>query len=688
MILKKMKVKNFRLLKDFELNFKDELSLVIGKNNCGKTSALIILDKMLNSSKLMWEDINLEYQKELYEKIIGFDLSEQKKVTSLEAVNLQLFIEYNDNDSYTNIQKFMMDLNPDNNTIVLEFVSLIPIMKILKLKDIINEKKFDDFVSFSRFISKNFSLFFETKRYSMGFDVALNQITQDRSEEIDNKDIQKVIKVAGIRADRAVSNDDRNHVLSGLTGKYYSSYKAAKNESESVFTRLEEKLEEADKELYRIYNGEKSESGETIDGIFSNVIDVIKTYGGAENGIDIAIESSISEKNLLSDNTNLSYRQGEDCSLPETYNGLGYLNLIGILFEIETKIQEFFEQPADINLLYIEEPEAHTHPQLQYIFIRNIKQHITTHRNKLLKDRNKQLQIIITSHSSHIVSECNFDDIIYLKKNGNKVSAKSFNSLKEEYGGDKQKGFKFVKQYLTINRSELFFADKAICIEGDTERILMPMMMHKVDNKENPEGDIIPLLSQNISVIEVGAHSHIFIPLFEFLGIKVLLITDIDAANKNDNGRYAKSHPKTAKYTSNASIKDFFKDTCLDEANNEFEELVEKRSEDKIKNNIRIAYQIPETEGGYQASSFEDAFIALNKDFILKNKEGLCEYGALKDFSNDEIENGDCYNFALNNVKKKSSFASSLLYFDDENGEEDEKWAVPHYIEEGLLWIR
>ena len=68
MILKKMKVKNFRLLKNFELDFKDELSLVIGKNNCGKTSALIILDKMLNSSKVMWEDINLECQKEFYEK--------------------------------------------------------------------------------------------------------------------------------------------------------------------------------------------------------------------------------------------------------------------------------------------------------------------------------------------------------------------------------------------------------------------------------------------------------------------------------------------------------------------------------------------------------------------------------------------------------------------------------------------
>ena len=688
MILKKMKVENFRLLKNFELDFKDELSLVIGKNNCGKTSALIILDKMLNSYKVMWEDINLECQKEFYKKIINFDMSEQEKVASLETVNLQLFIEYDDNDSYANIQKFMMDLNPENNIIVLEFISIISFKKIIELKSIISEKNIEDFKSFSKFMSKNFANFVETKKYSRGFDIESNQITQDRSEEIENKDIQKVIKVAGIRADRAVSNDDRNHVLSGLTGKYFSSYKAAKDESELVFTRLEEKLEQADKELYKIYNGEKSESGETIDGIFSDVIDVIKTYGGAENGIDIAIESSISEKNLLSDNTNLSYRQGGDCLLPETYNGLGYLNLIGILFEIETKIQELFEQPADINLLYIEEPEAHTHPQLQYIFIRNIKSHIKAHRKKLLEDKNKQLQILITSHSSHIVSECNFDDIIYLKKNGNTVIAKNFNSLKEEYDGDELKGFKFVKQYLTINRSELFFADKVICIEGDTERILMPMMMYKIDNKKKPEGDIIPLLSQNISVIEVGAHSHIFIPLFDFLGIKVLIITDVDAANKNDNGRYEKSDPKKAKYTSNASIKEFFKDSGIDTWNNQFKELVGKNSGDKIKDNIRIAYQIPEPNGEYQASSFEDAFMALNKDFILKNKEGFYQYGALKNFETCEIESGNYYEFSLNNVKKKSAFASSLLYFDKEDGNEDEKWKVPHYIEEGLLWIQ
>ncbi|WP_164723802.1 AAA family ATPase, partial [Veillonella sp. 3627] len=144
MILKKMKVENFRLLKDFELEFKDELSLVIGKNNCGKTSAIIILDKMLNSSKLMWEDINLEYQKDIYNKINGFDISDQEKFESLETVNLKLFIEYDDNDSYANIQKYMMDLKPENNIIVLEFVLVINTKQIIQLKNIISEKKLKD----------------------------------------------------------------------------------------------------------------------------------------------------------------------------------------------------------------------------------------------------------------------------------------------------------------------------------------------------------------------------------------------------------------------------------------------------------------------------------------------------------------------------------------------------------------
>ena len=85
-----------------------------------------------------------------------------------------------------------------------------------------------------------------------------------------------------------------------------------------------------------------------------------------------------------------------------------------MIFEISLIVERMKRpqrrRPADINLLFIEEPEAHTHPQMQYVFIKNIK--------KILEDgitRNDgvkaSLQSVISTHSSHIVSYCDFDDI-------------------------------------------------------------------------------------------------------------------------------------------------------------------------------------------------------------------------------------------------------------------------------------
>ena len=132
---------------------------------------------------------------------------------------------------------------------------------------------------------------------------------------------------------------------------------------------------------------------------------------------------------------------------------------------------------------------------MQYVFINNIKE-ILEKRCKLCE--NLSLQTIISTHSSHIVSQCDFEDIRYfycesetsvkarnlnqLQKSKNYTDNKSTNanSTKEE---KQKRNYRFLKQYITLNRSELFFADKAILIEGDTERILLPTMMEKVDSK-------------------------------------------------------------------------------------------------------------------------------------------------------------------------------------------------------------
>ncbi|EGP66275.1 hypothetical protein HMPREF9182_1682 [Streptococcus sp. oral taxon 056 str. F0418] len=677
MEIKKIYIQHYRLLNDFSLELKNDLSLIVGKNNCGKTSVLSVLEKIFNKNSnrnLVWEDINLNHRREIFENIKRVSDIPDSELSSILGINLQIWIQYSELDSYQNIQGFMMDLNPENNFIILEFSYIIPTQKLREISSLTCDFA-DDFSKFESFMKKNLNKFFEIQIYSRGYNPITQAMTEEKSDLHEMKDVHKIIKVRGISASREVSNKENNHSLSKTSNRFYKL-----NNGEEINSKannlLQSAILKADETLTRAYSGDDS-----VEGIFTSVFERVRRFGGNDSEAELAIHSSLSEKDILSNNTTLYYKH-DDSLLPEAYNGLGYLNLYGIIFEIETLMADIKNEPADINLIYIEEPESHTHPQLQYIFIKNIKD--------LLKEQNDELkesgdfsciQTLITTHSSHIVSDCNFDDLIYFKRDNGTAVSKAFNSLKEEYG-DEQLGYKFVKQYLTLNSSELFFADKVICVEGDTERILIPTMMKKVDtiNPINQAFNTMPLLSQNISIIETGAHSQVFRKLFDFLGIKVLIITDIDPANRNERNRLTSCSAVDATSTTNTSIKNFF-DISGDEV---FSIVAQKSFAEKTTSDdrIRIAYQIPEDENGYQPASFEDAFISLNKQFIIDQKAGFIQFEALKDFDDSEIE--DFYKFARDKVNKKSAFASSLLYFE---GEEN-TWKVPNYISEGLLWLR
>ena len=677
MEIKKICIQHYRLLNDFSLELKNDLSLIVGKNNCGKTSVLSVLEKIFNKNSnrnLVWEDINLYHRREIFENIKRVSDIPDSELSSILGINLQIWIQYSELDSYQNIQGFMMDLNPENNFIILEFSYIIPIQKLREISSLTCGFA-DDFSKFESFMKKNLNKFFEIQIYSRGYNPITQEMTEEKSDLHEMKDVHKIIKVRGISASREVSNKENNHSLSKTSNRFYKLNNGEEINS-NANNLLQSAILKADETLTRAYSGDDG-----VEGIFTSVFERVKRFGGNDSETELAIHSSLSEKDILSNNTTLYYKH-DDSLFPETYNGLGYLNLYGIIFEIETLMADIKNEPADINLIYIEEPESHTHPQLQYIFIKNIKDLLKEHNDELKESGDFScIQTLITTHSSHIVSDCNFDDLIYFKRDNGTAVSKAFNSLKEEYG-DEQLGYKFVKQYLTLNSSELFFADKVICVEGDTERILIPTMMQKVDtaNPINQASNTMPLLSQNISIIETGAHSQVFRKLFDFLGIKVLIITDIDPANKNENNRLTSCSAVDATSTTNISIKSFF-DISGDEV---FSIVAQKSFAEKITSDdrIRIAYQIPEDENGYQPASFEDAFISLNKQFIINQKAGLIKFEALKDFDDSEIE--DFYKFARDKVNKKSAFASSLLYFE---GEEN-TWKVPNYISEGLLWLR
>lgn len=690
MKIRTIKVNNFRLLKAFKIDLEKEISLIIGKNNTAKTSLLSVIEKFLtDKSDFSINDFNLDTQKKLGK------LENEKSIDIPESfefkIDLYFHIEYNNSDNLKNISNLILNLEGEN-IVVLGFEHFLN----QELYEIISEefkkyktenpkKRIIDFLKLNT--SKRF---FKTQikaiEYKSNGEYGVFEIIKEK------KLIEKVITFQNIKAKREVNNSDTNRsdqTLSKLSSDYYESLENTPKEEETI-TKLKKELEITDEKLNVIY-----------PEVFKEVLKKIELFGGKIKGESIInIISSLQSKNILKENTSVVYSHLAH-QLPEDYHGLGYMNLFAMIFDLELKCREFRKEkeiienqiPSDINLLFIEEPEAHTHPQMQNIFIKNIETILHNEKNGLdasgKKDSNKKsfnLQTIITTHSSNITAESNFDDIKYFYKDKklNQVESKNLKELIDSYEKDSNQ-YKFLKQYLTLNRAELFFADKAVLIEGDTERILLPVMMNKLDIENSYE---LPLLSQNISIIEVGAYAHVFEKFIDFIGIKYFLITDIDSFKKVDSGKKNKDdeiiykeepcrvEDTNAKGTSNSSLNYFL-------TGKSFIDLKESSTNYYIKeNNLSIGFQ--HKQNNYHARSFEDAFIHINREFIKKHKDSFKGIKNKSDFDLSDKDK-DAYDLAEDCIKKKTHFALDIVYHSDINFS---NWDIPQYIKEGLLWLQ
>lgn len=742
MHISKIDISNYRLLKQTSVSCEKELSLIIGKNNCGKTSFLSVLSKCVGNKNEVgnfnFNDFSTSFQKKLFSVVTGKSSFKEDELT---GIRVDFYIEYNDNDDLTNISKLMLDLEPRNTTVILRFEYMVK-SKLQKLIDEFAKYEKDrsnltSEMAFDKFIKKNHKKYFEFMRYSVLYDYRNEKIDNTTFKLFDNKDIDisKIISFDFVSARRNVSNST-DLELSALASTYYEKSKN-KEENNATTLNFEKKIDETDKAFDDIYL-------ET----FKNLMNKLSQFGGMKKDENLVkVISQIQVSRLLKDNTTVVY-DDQSNFLPENYNGLGYLNLFSIIMKIETVMSDFRkdnrsdEKPADINLLFIEEPEAHTHPQMQYVFVKNIKNLLEMGKKINDTGENINLQTFMTTHSSHIVAESDFDDIKYFVKefcdDGFNVISKNLKDLRTLY--QKEKGednnhFKFLKQYLTLNRSEVFFADKIILIEGETERILLPAMIKKIDNDNDYE---IPLTSQNISVIEVGNYSEVYSSFIKFIGTKTLIITDIDTccledaidvngnSKKNKDGSVKKiltsCRVEKSEYTSNSALKFYLKDQLTNKKGNQKDILTNLTLEEKIisaceisnektgeneivwkadkDGRILIVYQTNEinAEGVlYNARSFEDAFFHINRKMFTgrgENDEKKAEKCAEKfqGLKKTELffdDTQDSFDLAEKCVNKKPSLAMDILLNSESNGEQDFiNWQVPQYIREGLEWLQ
>lgn len=382
--------------------------------------------------------------------------------------------------------------------------------------------------------------------------------------------------------------------------------------------------------------------------------------------------------------------------LPESYNGLGYQNLISIIFKLMRfrdawmRVRKAAKPSLDvkiepIHLVLVEEPEAHLHAQVQQVFINKaykvLRDHADLKQNTMLHS-----QLVVSTHSSHVAHETNFSCLRYFRRLPAGMVApvpiSTVVNLSEVFGEGTDTE-RFVTRYLRAQHCDLFFADAAILVEGPAEKMLVPNFIR----------EHYPYLTQcYITLLEInGSHAHRLRPLIEALGLVTLVITDLDASEIKDNKKVAAS-PKRAvgQSTNNTSLKDWAPKI------NDVDGLLAANPDKKVCVGdqlfaVRVAYQLPvnivkgdgeETEEALP-STFEDALAFENLGFFAKLEgSGLArkfreaiesQQGAVAIGRGmfDALRNGSKAEFSLDIIWSKN--------FKDLN--------CPQYIGEGLVWL-
>lgn len=381
-------------------------------------------------------------------------------------------------------------------------------------------------------------------------------------------------------------------------------------------------------------------------------------------------------------------------SLPEQYNGLGYQNLISMVFSLIRFRDEWMrvgkaakKQSGDdtiiepLHIVLIEEPEAHLHAQVQQVFIKKAYKVLRSH--KSLKDDQLNTQMIVSTHSSHIAHELDFTCLRYFRREPaaqkGDIPFATVVNLSNTFG-DGTETSRFATRYIKSTHCDLFFADVAILVEGSAERMLVPHFIKNGFKK---------LDQSYISLLEIGgSHAHRLKPLLETLGLLSLVITDLDSIGETGT---AKVFPERGKEyrTGNTTLKKWIpKKDSLDE-------ILDCSADDKQSNNkqIRVAYQCPvklkyKTDSAEEEATpytFEDSLALSNIDMFrnLESPKGLLKQ--LKQALGKDTfaeANKEMFDSVTAKHSNKAEMALELLYLT-----EPSKLTPPSYIHKGLEWL-
>ena len=707
MYLKKVEISNYRQLFDVKLNYQNNLTVLAGPNNSGKTTLISVLKGMFKESKLgfSYSDIPTHLSSAWVDKVLPVFtdvMSKHSKENGVLEIIKTIFVNEHfssdyqiknfearievqyipDEDDIQYFADYLMDLDESKNSFYFVYTfeeSLNKFEKLLYERYYKIKSRIVD-ISNPGCKEKETKVYFIKEQLLKLYSNCLIEKCYYCNSEYKNlnslelSEFKNLFNFESIEAIRKDIDDNEKDKSQGISKRVFSLLKNDEDWKNNTKELPDKILAEIDTS-----GAKKTIQNSSIKSLDTTIRDISKTSGGHVGKLQLEMDVDETDIEDFIQKITCAKYDVNGLLLNENSQGLGFSNLI----YLHMKLEEFYKSidSKKVNMFFIEEPESHMHPQMQSIFIRFLKNYYT----------DKKLQGLITTHSNDIArtigmeclrvirqTEPSKSELFDLSKFKKTLEGKTTENIQEETSFVLENFFDW---FFEIGYSELIFADKVILYEGDTERLYIRKLLNLEEFSE--------LRDNYIAFIQVGgAYACNYIDILNYLKIKSLIITDLDylkSANTLDEVKKSES--------TNATINKVYR--LVEEKQDKFSPTIKdlytlqtKKGDIVINNLICVVFQDEEStartleEAMLKKLLGKDVFTAINRSEWKKIRK---EHKLCFSIPNNREDDSDS-KFTIREIiestkNNKTDFMYSVIL------SSNEEKMLPEYIKKGLLWL-